>query len=481
MYLIVGLAAAFLFVWLLGPRYGIDAPALVRTILGNEGEAPAIAASGVVRADTLQVSTALGGRVQAVHVAAGDEVRAGQVVVELDTTLLDAQVAAAQAAVDLARAVLAQVQAGARPGAIQAAEAQLEQAQTAHEVALAAQADAEAYLNDPQLLEMEAAVAYAQVAGAQHRVNQATAIKDAAEFAQGRFYEAREALPFNVEVRSGNLQELIPEELAGAIPEEIWNAGDGTYHYQNLTIRLQNGQYTVSARVEDLPFDAHLMPNNYWQSWIGVNSAQASLEGIQSYAWRATQHANDPLEVRAQVEAAQAAVARTSAQVEIAQAYVDGLEAGATREQIAAVQAQVDRAEAALSRLLLQRDQAVIVSPCDCIVTETILHPGELAAPNAALLTLADMRAMRMVAYVQETDLGSFVVGAPVTVTVDAWPNRTFSGSVSRIGERAEFTPRNVSTRDERVNLVFAVDIALQGDVAGIIKPGMVGEVTLTP
>ncbi|MCZ7545809.1 MAG: biotin/lipoyl-binding protein [Anaerolineae bacterium] len=124
-YLIVGLAAAFLFVWLLGPRYGIDAPALVRTILDNEGEAPASAASGVVRADTLQVSTALGGRVQAVHVAAGDEVRAGQVVVELDTTLLDAQVAAAQAAVDLARAVLAQVQAGARPGAIQAAEAQL--------------------------------------------------------------------------------------------------------------------------------------------------------------------------------------------------------------------------------------------------------------------------------------------------------------------------------------------------------------------
>ncbi len=478
--LLVGGTLAFLFVWLLGPRYGVDMQAALRGVLLGEGEAARLTASGVIRAEAIKVSTLLGGRVKTIHVVAGEEVRSGQLLVELDTTLLDAQIAAAEAAVELARAGLRQAEAGARPGAIRIAEAQLAQAQTGVEVARQALADAEAYLKNPQLLELEASVAYAQVEGTQRRVNQASALRDAAAFAQSQFYETQAQLPFDIAVREGDLQDVIPPELAGVIPEEVWERGDGTYQINDLTIVIDGGHYRVTAHVDELPFGAHLTPNTYWQSWIGVNSAQAGLEGTQAYAWRAAQHANDPLEVRAQVETARAAVAETEAQAEMAQAYLDGLKAGATPEQIAAVQAQVERAEAALNRLLVQREQAAIYSPCECVVMEEVIHIGELAAPNAALLTLADLTEVQMAAYVQETDLGRVAVGQPVAVTLDAWPDRTFAGAVSRIAEQAEYTPRNVSTRDERVNLVFAVDIALDNP-DGLLKPGMVGEVVLAP
>lgn len=475
---IIGGTLAFLVLWVFGPRYGIDMQAALRSVLLNETHPARLAASGVIRAETIQVSTPLGGRVKAIHAAAGESVRAGQVLVELDTTLLDAQIAAAQAAVELARAGLRQAEAGARPGAIRVAEAQLAQAQTAVEVAGQALADAEAYLEDPQLLELEAAVAYAQIEAAQHRVNQANALRDAASFAQNQFYDVQSQLPLNVRAREGELSDLLPAEVADAIPDDAWGYVDGQYQYQNLTIKVEDGYYTVTARIDNLPFGAHLTPNAYWQSWIGVNSAQAALEGTQTYAWRASQRASDPLEVRAEVEKARTAVGQTRAQLEMAQAYVDGLKAGATPEQIAAVQAQVQRAEAALARLQVQREQAVVRSPCDCVVMQEMIHVGELAAPNAALLSLADLSDVTMVAYVPETDLGRVSVGAPVTVNVDAWPGRAFQGTVRRIADEAEFTPRNVSTRDERVNLVFAVDVALDNP-DGALKPGMSGDVVL--
>ena len=57
-------------------------------------------------------------------------------------------------------------------------------------------------------------------------------------------------------------------------------------------------------------------------------------------------------------------------------------------------------------------------------------------------------------------------------MTVDSFSERTFTGQVSHIADRAEFTPRNVATREERVNLVFAVEIQLPND-DGALKPGM--------
>ena len=75
-------------------------------------------------------------------------------------------------------------------------------------------------------------------------------------------------------------------------------------------------------------------------------------------------------------------------------------------------------------------------------------------------------------AYVPEADLGRLRLGQPARVTVDAFPARPFRGTVTEIASEAEFTPRNVQTRKERVNLVFRIKITLPNS-EGVLKPGM--------
>ena len=75
-------------------------------------------------------------------------------------------------------------------------------------------------------------------------------------------------------------------------------------------------------------------------------------------------------------------------------------------------------------------------------------------------------------AYVPETQIGRVRVGQRATLSVDAYPDRTFSGEVSEIASEAEFTPKNVQTRKERVNLVFRIKVAVK-NAGGVLKPGM--------
>ena len=81
--------------------------------------------------------------------------------------------------------------------------------------------------------------------------------------------------------------------------------------------------------------------------------------------------------------------------------------------------------------------------------------------------------------YVPETRLGSVVKDAAVTIKVDTWPDRAFSGRIVEISDRAEYTPRNVQTLDQRGDQVFGVKVAI--DPTPDLKPGMAAFVTLDP
>ena len=77
-------------------------------------------------------------------------------------------------------------------------------------------------------------------------------------------------------------------------------------------------------------------------------------------------------------------------------------------------------------------------------------------------------------------DLGRVVLDQPVDVTVDSFPGRTFRGAVRRVATEAEYTPRNISTRDQRENLVFAVEVWLPNP-DGALKPGMPADAVFGP
>jgi len=165
-------------------------------------------------------------------------------------------------------------------------------------------------------------------------------------------------------------------------------------------------------------------------------------------------------------------LAQAEAQIAAAQAQLDGLQAGATKEQIAALQARVGQANAALDSLLAQRSMLTIASPIDGIVVNVAAHPGEVAPAGAVLLTVADLADLELTLYMPETQIGQVHLGQRVQVKVDSFPDRVFEGQVIHIADLAEFRPRNVATREERANLVFAVTVLLPND-DGALKPGM--------
>jgi HlyD family secretion protein len=81
--------------------------------------------------------------------------------------------------------------------------------------------------------------------------------------------------------------------------------------------------------------------------------------------------------------------------------------------------------------------------------------------------------------YVREDQVGRVAMGQNASITSDSHPGKTFNGRVTFIASQAEFTPRNVQTAEERVKLVYAVKVAISGDTANQLKPGVPADVKL--
>lgn len=406
-----------------------------------EPEAGGLVASGFIEAEEVAVAPELGGRVVELLADEGDEVETGQVLARLDGALLEAQGEVAQAALDVAQAQLAQARAGARPEQIRQAEAALAQAEAARDGAYQAWQDLIAIRDNPQELDAQITLARAQVAAAEAGLARTIALKDAAEIADDAFQEGMEAL-----AEAKEELEKIPEPYRPTLP--------------------------------GMQLDFHLIPNAYWKSWVGLNMAQAGMDGAQAalsdlYAIR-----NNPQELNGQVDAAETQYRAAEAAVQMAQAQLDALRAGATEEEIAAVEAQVGQAQTALDTLMVLRDKLTIVAPIGGLVLERSINEGELATPGATLLTLGDLDDVTLTIYVPENKLGHVFIDQQVEVRVDSFPERIFTGTVVAIAHEAEFTPRNVQTQEERVNMVFAVDVSIPNPDHAL-KPGLPADATI--
>ena len=165
-------------------------------------------------------------------------------------------------------------------------------------------------------------------------------------------------------------------------------------------------------------------------------------------------------------------VAAARADVRAVRERVMLLRAGARPDAVAAARGQASQAEAALTVARTRFAEATIASPIDGVVLRKNLEAGETATPGVPILTLLDTHDLWLRAFVPETDIGRVRVGQRATINIDADPGRAFPGTVSEISSEAEFTPKNVQTKKERVNLVFRIKIAVPG-AEGVLKPGM--------
>lgn len=117
-------------------------------------------------------------------------------------------------------------------------------------------------------------------------------------------------------------------------------------------------------------------------------------------------------------------------------------------------------------------DQAVIYSPISATVLSRNLEVGEMAFPGSAILTVGDLSVPWIRVYVSAVDLKYVSLGRKAFVMVDAYPDEKFYGKVVAISNKAEFTPKTIQTKDERVKLMYAVKIRLENP-KGKLKAGM--------
>ncbi len=126
-----------------------------------------------------------------------------------------------------------------------------------------------------------------------------------------------------------------------------------------------------------------------------------------------------------------------------------------------------------------QIKKSIISSPINGTILSKYAEQGELASLGRALFKVADIENMKLRVYITAGQLTSMKIGQEVKVYAD-WgksDRKEYSGKVTWISDKAEFTPKTIQTRDERANLVYAVKVAVKND--GYIKKGMYGEIKL--
>lgn len=176
--------------------------------------------------------------------------------------------------------------------------------------------------------------------------------------------------------------------------------------------------------------------------------------------------------------AAAAQVGTAKAQQQGAQAELDLVRAGSTDYVIRALLAAEEQAQARLDQAMLQLEKTRIVAAEDGVLLRSSIEQGEVAKPGATLFTMMKADQLKLVVYIPEAQLNRVQKRQEVGIKVDAYPDETFTGTISRIADKAEFTPRNVQTQDERTKLVFAVTIDVDKG-QDKLKPGMPADVLL--
>lgn len=161
---------------------------------------------------------------------------------------------------------------------------------------------------------------------------------------------------------------------------------------------------------------------------------------------------------------------------------------GVCERQLAALTEQVGSANKSLSgqkkgviAQIRQVDQkiaqSIVASPISGTVLTKYMEQGEYAAPGKPLFKMADVENIKLRAYISASQLTQVKLGQEVTVYADYGTDgrKAYTGTLSWICDKAEFTPKTIQVRDERANLVYAVKVAVKND--GLIKIGMYGDV----
>ncbi len=177
------------------------------------------------------------------------------------------------------------------------------------------------------------------------------------------------------------------------------------------------------------------------------------------------------------VDVARADLERAEANLKISEERLRLALEGFRKHQTEQARYDVDRAKSVLRQSETVAKEGEMRAPADAVVLHRIAEPGLLLGPGQPALTLGFANRLYVRTFIPETELGRVRTGQKAEVTVDAFPGRRFPAHVTEISPEAEFTPKPVETRRERVNLVYAAKVDLDGGWSDPLVPGQPADV----
>ncbi|MBI3163042.1 MAG: hypothetical protein DPW18_00325 [Chloroflexi bacterium] len=406
----------------------------------NGSDTSNLSASGTIASREVRIAPQVGGQVVSINVEEGQQVTAGDELFRLDDSLLKAQQQQAQASVQLAEAAVATAKAQ-YDVALNAVRLQDQQARTSA-------------WNATQLDQFELPVWYfdkeEKIASAASEV---------------------EASQSNLDKEKANLEKVLGDLTSQDFLEAEKRVADAQAAFLIADLVLTQAQAAQDKEYME----------DYAQSLF--DAAESELKSAQTDYDRllTTKAAEDVLEARARLKVAQERFDR-------ALDYHNSLLTGDQSMQLKAAEAGVQQAEAALAQaqaalaaIDVQLEKTIVTAPVDGVVLTRGIEVGETLAPGGVVITIGQLQEVELVVYIPETEYGKVNLGDQVSIAVDSFPGQTFTGSVTYISDKAEFTPRNVQTVEGRQATVYAIKLSVPNPELKL-KPGMPADVTfMTP
>jgi HlyD family secretion protein len=158
-----------------------------------------------------------------------------------------------------------------------------------------------------------------------------------------------------------------------------------------------------------------------------------------------------------EISMARAQVDRAKAAVKLSEA--SRIDLKRREQELGARKAEIDRAKAQVGITQTQLEDMVLVAPVDGVVLVKSAELGEVLAAGSTVVTIADIDHPWMRGYINEQDLGKVKIGGEARVITDSYPGKAYNGRISYVASEAEFTPKQIQTREERVKLVYRIKI----------------------
>jgi HlyD family secretion protein len=243
-------------------------------------------------------------------------------------------------------------------------------------------------------------------------------------------------------------QAKLDDLMAGSRPQEIQQAQSGV-----ADAKAWNDQARQDwDRAQTLFAREDISKSQYDQARAKLDSTAAQLRQAQDHLALVQEGPR-----KEEIAGARAQVSRAQAAVQTAEA--NRIELRRKQEELSARRAEIDRTRAQVGMTQTQIGDTTIVAPIDGVVLVKSAEAGEVVAAGTTIVSLGDLAHPWLRAYINETDLGRVKLGGKVQLSTDSFPGKTYEGHISFISSEAEFTPKQIQTKEERVKLVYRIKI----------------------